>query len=123
MLSNKYLLSKLNWGVSSLGGEARISSKYEMDYHGCNKAFLNIICKKVKSSMARSRSQCIIYYHRMWGQLSTTCSNLPKKPNVILLVAVDNNQLRTMASETFDQLTGHWHPPPSLAVLPERLRA
>ena len=33
-------------------------------------------------------------YHIMWGQLSTTCSNLLKKPNGELLVAVDHNQLR-----------------------------
>ena len=60
-----------------------------------------------------------IYYHRMWGQLSTTCSNVLKKPNEELLVAVNHNQLRTMASETVDPID--WsHPPPSWAVLPER---
>ena len=38
--------------------------------------------KKVKSSMARSLpgSQWRIYYRRMWGQLSTTCSNYWSSP-------------------------------------------
>ena len=43
-----------------------------------------------------------IYYHRMWGQLSTTCSNVLMQPNGELLVAVNHNQLRTIASETVD---------------------
>ena len=52
-----------------------------------------------------------IYYHRMWGQLSTTCSILLKFPNGELLVAVDHNQLRTMASETADPIDwSHPHP-------------
>ena len=56
----------------------------------------------------------------MWGQLSTTCSNVPKQPKWELLVAVNHNQLRTMASETVDPI--HWsHPLPSWAVPPERL--
>ena len=42
----------------------------------------------------------------MWGQLSTTCSNVLKQLNVVLLVAVNHNQLRTIASETVIQLTG-----------------
>ena len=59
-----------------------------------------------------------IYYHRIWVQLSTTCSNVLKQPNGELLVAVDHNQLRTMASETVDPT--YWsHPPPSWAVPPE----
>ena len=59
-----------------------------------------------------------IYYHRMWGQLSTTCSNLLKWPNGALLVAVDHKQLQTMASEMKDPID--WsHPPPSCAVHPE----
>ena len=75
--------------------------------------------RKVKSSMARS-PQWKIYYHRMWGQLSTTCSNVLKQPNGELLVAVNHNQLQTMASETVDPID--WsHPPPSWAVAPERL--
>ena len=37
----------------------------------------------------------------MLGQLSTTCSNVLKQPNGELLVAVNHNQLRTMASETY----------------------
>ena len=56
----------------------------------------------------------------MWGQLSTTCSNLLKQPNGELLVAVNHNWLRTMASETVDLII--WsHPPPSWTVPPERL--
>ena len=60
-----------------------------------------------------------IYYHRMWGQLSTTCSNVLKQSNGELLVAVNHNQLWTMASETVDPID--WsHPQPSWAVPPER---
>ena len=56
----------------------------------------------------------------MWGQLSTTCSNVLKQPNGELLVAVNHNQLRTMASKTVDPID--WlYPPPSGAVPPERL--
>ena len=55
----------------------------------------------------------------MWGQLSTTCSNVLKQPNGKLLVAVDHNQLLTMSSGTVDPID--WsHPPPSWAVPPER---
>ena len=64
-------------------------------------------------------SQWRIYNHRMWGQLSTTCSNVLKQPNGELLVAVNHNQLRTMASETVDP-TDWSHSPPSWAVPPER---
>ena len=54
------------------------------------------------------------------GQLSTTCSNELKQPTGELLVAVNHNQLRTMASETVDPID--WsHPPPSWAVPPKRL--
>ena len=75
--------------------------------------------KKVKSSMARS-SQWRIYYHRMWVQVSTTCSIVLKQPNGQLIVAVNHNQLRTIASERVDPID--WsHPPPSWAVSPERL--
>ena len=63
-------------------------------------------------------SQWRIYYHRMWVQLSTTRSNVLKQHNCELLVAVNHNQLRTMASETVDPID--WlHPPPSWAVSPE----
>ena len=56
-------------------------------------------------------SQWRIYYHRMWGQLSTTCSNVLKQPNGELLVAVIHIELLTMASETVDPID--WsHPPP-----------
>ena len=45
---------------------------------------------------------------------------LLKQPNGELLVAVNHNQLRTMASETVDPID--WsHPPPSWAVPPEGL--
>ena len=55
----------------------------------------------------------------MWVQLSTTCSNVLKQPNGELLVAVNPNQLRTMALETVDPID--WsHPPPSWTVPPER---
>ena len=56
-----------------------------------------------------------MFNHRMWGKLSTTCSNVLKQPNGELLVAVNHNQLRTMLSETVDPID--WsHPPPSQAV-------
>ena len=65
-------------------------------------------------------SQWRIYCQRMWGELSTTCSNVLKQPNGELLVVVNHNQLRTMASETEDPI--YWsHPPPSWAVSPDRL--
>ena len=59
----------------------------------------------------------------MWGQLSTSCSNVVKQKNGELLVAVNHNQHRTgqkkMASETVDPID--WsHPPPSWAVPPVR---
>ena len=64
-------------------------------------------------------SQWRIYYHRMWVQLLTTCSNVLKQPNGELLVAINHNQLRTMASETVDPID--WsQSPPSWAVPPER---
>ena len=54
----------------------------------------------------------------MWGQLSTTCSNVLKQPNGKITVAVNHNKLRTMASETVDPID--WsHPPRSWAVPPE----
>ena len=58
---------------------------------------------KIKSFMARSLT-VKIYYHRIWVQLSTTCINVLKQPNGELLVAVNHNQLRTMASETVDPI-------------------
>ena len=65
---------------------------------------------KKKSSTARSLP-VENYYHRMWGQLSTTCSNVLKQPNGELLVAVNHNQLRSMASETVDRVDwSHPHP-------------
>ena len=47
----------------------------------------------------------------MWVQLSTTCNNLLKYPNRELLVAVDHNQLRRMASETVDSIDWSHSPP------------
>ena len=74
----------------------------------------------VKSLLWPGASQWRIYYHRMWGQLSTTSSNLLKQPNGELLVAVNHNQLRIMASKAVDPID--WsHPPPSWAVPFERL--
>ena len=74
---------------------------------------------KIKSSMARSLPVENLLY-RMFGQLSTICSNVLKQPNGELLAAVNNNQLRTMASETVDPID--WsQPTPSWAVPPERL--
>ena len=61
--------------------------------------------KKVRSSMARS-----LPVENLWGQLSTTCSNVLKRPNGELLVAVNHNQLRTMVSETVDLID--WSHPP-----------
>ena len=79
------------------------------------------MCLFVKKNLLwPGASQWKIYYHRMWGQLSTTCSNLLNQPNGELIVAVDQNQLWTMASETVDPID--WsHPPPLWAVSPERL--
>ena len=53
------------------------------------------------------------------GSISTTSSNLLKWPNGEL-VAVDYNQLRTLATETVGP-TDWSHPPPSWAVPLERL--
>ena len=54
----------------------------------------------------------------MWGQLSTSCSNVLKQPNGELIVAVNHNQQLTMASETVDPID--WsHSPSSWAVPPE----
>ena len=73
-----------------------------------------------KSLLWPGASQWRIYYRRKWGQLSTTCSNALKQPTGELLVAVNHNQLQTMASETVDPID--WsHPPPSGAVPPECL--
>ena len=58
------------------------------------------------------------------GESTTTeCGvnyNVLKQPNGELLIAVNHNQLRTMASETVDPID--WsQPPPLWAVPPERL--
>ena len=73
-----------------------------------------------KSLLWPGASQWRFYYHRMWGELSTTFSNVLKQPNGELLGAVNHNQLRTMTSEAVDPID--WsHPPLSWAVSPERL--
>ena len=41
-------------------------------------SFIPMVKLKVKSSIWPGASQWRIYYHRMWDQLSTTCSNLLK---------------------------------------------
>ena len=75
--------------------------------------------KKRQSLLWPGASHWRICYHRMWCQLSNTCSNVLNQPNGELLVAVNQNQLRTITSETVDQI--EWsHPPPSWAVPPER---
>ena len=80
----------------------------------------NSMGKKGESLLWPGASQWRIYYHRMWDQLSTTCNNVLKQPTEELLVAVNHNQLLTMASDTLDPID--WsHPPPSWAVPPERL--
>ena len=51
-----------------------------------------------------------IYYHCSWGPLSTTCSNATEVSHwVTSIVAVDHNQLRTLASET-DRIDGSLSP-------------
>ena len=73
---------------------------------------------KVFESLLSLFSQWRIYYHRMWGQLSTTCSKILKQPNGELLVAVGHNHIHTMASETVYPID--WsHSPPLWAVPPE----
>ena len=54
--------------------------------------------RKGKSLLWPLASQWRIYYHKMWVQLSTTYSNVLKQTNGELLVAVNHNQLLTMAS-------------------------
>ena len=65
---------------------------------------------KVKSSMAKSFPVENLLPQNV-GSTSTTCSNLLMQPNRGLLVAVNHNQQRTMASETVDPID--WsHPQP-----------
>ena len=76
--------------------------------------------KKCKSLLWPGAFQYRIYYHRIWGQLPTTGSNLLKQPTGELLVAVDHNQLRKVASEKIDPIDG-LHSPPSWALPNEGL--
>ena len=68
--------------------------------------------------MARSRPVENILPQNV-KSISTTSSNLLKQPNVELLVAVDHNQLRTMASETVDLIV--WSHPHPLGKYPMRI--
>ena len=57
----------------------------------------------------------------MWGQLSTTCSNVLKQPTEELLVAVNLNHLLIMASEMVDPIDlpcphTSWAVPPECLV-------
>ena len=72
---------------------------------------------QVKSSIAISPPRRS-YYHCLHGQLSTTLVKLLYYPNGQLLIIVDPNQLRTMASETVD-LIGT--PPLAGQFLPEHI--
>ena len=75
---------------------------------------------KKDSLLWQGASQWRIYNHRMWGQLSTAYSNVLKQPNGELLIAVNHNQLRKMASETVDPID--WsHPRPHGQYPPELL--
>ena len=58
---------------------------------------------QVTSTIARS-PQRRTYYQYLWGQLSTTCSNVTVQPHEQRLVAADGSQLRTMLSETADPI-------------------
>ena len=71
-----------------------------------------VLYGQVPSSGESTATECGV-------NLSTTCSNLLKQPNGEPLVAVNHNQLRTMASETVDPID--WlHPLSSWAVPSER---
>ena len=73
---------------------------------------------KVKSSMARSLPVENLLPQNV-GSIINYLQQCSEQPNGELLVAVNHNQLRTMASETVDPID--WlHPPPSWAVPPER---
>ena len=65
-------------------------------------------------------SQWRICYHRMWGQLSTTCSNLLKQPNGELLVSVDRRSAKDYGVRDG---RSNWlvAPPPLWVVLPAHL--
>ena len=72
---------------------------------------LVIVCKESKVFYGQEPPiKWRIYYHRMWGQLSTNCSNVLKQPNGELLIVVNHNQLRIMASETVDPIDCPPHP-------------
>ena len=83
-LSINYASSDYNWSISDVSYDHKWSISYASSDHNWLISYVssdhNRIDKKVKvkSSMAAGASKWRIYYHRMWGQLSTTCSNLLK---------------------------------------------
>ena len=90
-----------------------------IQYH--RKYIISSSKKKVKYSMARSLQVGNLLQLNVGSIISTiACRNLLKQTNGELLVAVDHNQLRTMASETV-YLIDWSYPPPSWAAPPERL--
>ena len=60
-----------------------------------------------------------IYFHRIWVQLSTTCSTATEVDPLRAPVAVEYSQKRTMASETVDPIDWPLHPTLHSAVPPE----
>ena len=70
--------------------------------------FIMVECQcamvKMYSLLWPGASQWRIDYHCLWGQLSTTCNNATEVAHWQLPVAVDHNQLQTMASETVDPI-------------------
>ena len=68
-------------------------------HHLCTGSTCFISIKKVKSCMARGLPVENLLPQNV-GSIINYFSNLLKQPNVELLVAVDHNQLLTMASET-----------------------
>ena len=82
----------------------------KVSYEGKGKVFYGQVPPRGESSTTK----CGVNYQLL------SCSNLLKYPNGEHLVAVNHNQLRTMASQTVDPID--WsHPTPSWAVPPERL--
>ena len=107
-----------------------ILSLWRPQLHNTNPLNVRRARENSKRQKGSLQLKCKVFYgqeppsgestHRMWCQLSTTCSNRLQYPNGELLVAVDHNQLRTIESLPVDPID--WlHPPPSRAVPPERL--
>ena len=116
---------------SSVSQYLKHSSPIEiiMNFHLClhvsiscneNKGNRGALKVKVKSSMARSLPVENLLPQNVQVNYQLLAVIYWSSPMEELPVAVDRNQLRTMASETEDPID--WsHPPPSGAVLPERL--